>query len=264
VKQMAKRMLFLAFPIFILLIGCSKKEENPYTSFAGYVENTQVNVTTRMPGLIKKIFCDEGDYVEKGDTVAVLDKKELLANRKALVARLSNIKVNKKRVQNLFDAGAVPQQKLDEIETNYQIVYDKLLALDTKLEDMTVISPLSGVVVTKVLEEGQMMPPGMPVVIVSDTSITYARFSIPESYFDQISLGGKFTLSTAVKDAKVQATVFQIVPMADFATHTPTDLRGQSDVRSFSVKMKFDHYYKLLKPGMSVYLQLKNPAKEGA
>ena len=262
-KLMAKRMLFLSFPIFMLLVGCAKKEENPYTTFAGYVENTQVNVTTRMPGLITKIFCDEGEIVQKGDTVAVLDKKELLANRRALVARLSNINVNKKRVQNLFDAGAVPQQKLDEIETNYQIVRDQLMALDTKLEDMTVIAPLSGVVVTKVLEQGQMMPPGMPVVIVSDTSITYARFSIPESYFDQVSLGQKFTLSTAVRGAEVQATVFQIVPMADFATHTPTDLRGQSDVRSFSVKMKFDQYYKLLKPGMSVYLQLKNPEKEG-
>ena len=212
VKLMAKRMLFLSFPIFMLLVGCAKKQENQYTTFAGYVENTQVNVTTRMPGIIKKIFFDEGDYVQKGDTVAVLDKKELLANRKALVARLSNIKVNKKRVQNLFDAGAVPQQKLDEIETNYQIVYDKLLALDTKLEDMTIVSPLCGVVVTKVLEQGQMMPPGMPVVIVSDTSITYARFSIPESYFDQVSLGQKFTLGTAVKGAKKSKDEAKVIP----------------------------------------------------
>ena len=217
-----------------------------------------------MPGLIKKIYVDEGSFVQKGDTIAVLDKKELIARRKSLVARLSNIKVNKSRVQNLYNAGAVPMQKLDEIETNYQIVYNQLLALETKLDDMTIVAPLSGVVVTKVLEQGQMMPPGMPVVIVSDTSITYARFSIPESFLDKISLGQKFYLDTALKDAKMQATVFQIIPMADFATHTPTDLRGQSDVRSFSVKMKFDKYYKMLKPGMSAYLKLKNPAKEGA
>ena len=54
-----------------------------------------------------------------------------------------------------------------------------------------------------------------------------------------------------------------MVPMAGFATKTPTTLRDQRDVRTFSVKMKFEKYYPQLKPGMSVYLTLTNPQTKG-
>lgn len=255
--------LLAAIILFGALTGCNKQQAAPYTTFAGYVENTQVNVNTRIPGRIVKLLVDEGQKVEQGDTIAVLDKTELLEHKKALLSRLENIKTNKQRIENLYKAGAIPQQKLDEIETNYQFVYHQILALDSKLNDMTITAPISGVVVTKILEKGQMMPPGMPVVVLTDTNFTYARFSIPENYLDQINMGQSFTLNTAVKDLTVKAKVFQIIPMADFATHTPTTLREQRDVRSFSVKMKFDKYYLQLKPGMSIYLSLKNPETQG-
>ncbi len=255
--------LLAVIVLFGSLTGCHKQQVNSNTTFAGYIENTQVNVNTRIPGRIVKLLVDEGQKVEQGDTIAVLDKTELLENKKALLSRLENIRTNRKRIENLYKAGAIPQQKLDEIETNYQFVYHKILALDSKLNDMTITAPISGIVVTKILEKGQMMPPGMPVVVLTDTNSTYARFSIPENYLDQINMGQSFTLKSAVKNLTIKAKVFQIIPMANFATKTPTTLRGQRDVRSFSVKMKFDKFYPQLKPGMSVYLSLKNPEIQG-
>ena len=254
-------ILFLAG--FIFLQSCAHQQKATSTTFAGYVENTQVNVNTRIPGRIVELRVDEGDKVEKGDTIAVLDKTELLENKKALLSRLENIRKNKQRIENLYQAGAIPAQKLDEIETNYQFIYHKILALDAKLNDMTITAPISGIVVAKILEKGQMMPPGMPVVVLTDTSSSYARFSIPETYLDQINPGQEFELTTAIPGLTVTARVFQIIPMANFATKTPTTLRDQRDVRTFSVKMKFKKYYPQLKPGMSVYLTLTPPQTQG-
>ncbi len=262
-NKLVRQLIFLSLSIVFLTVGCSEKQIEPTRTFSGYVENTQVNVNTRIPGKIVSILVDEGDRVSKGDTVAILDTRGMRANRKALVAILKNIEVNKTRVYNLYNAGAIPKQKVDEIETNYSIVKNKIAALDAKIEDMTIRTPISGIVVAKILEAGQMMPPGMPVVIVTDTNTTYSRFSIPETYLNQIKLGDEFSLQTAVNDLNAKAKVFQIIPMADFATKLPTDLRGERDVRSFSVKMKFDKYYDFLKSGMSVYLKLKNPDYKG-
>lgn len=255
-------LLFIS-TLFILFQACLKKQVKTYTTFAGYVENTQVNVNTRIPGRITQLLVDEGDKVEIGDTIAVLDKTELLENKKALLARLANIKKNKHRLENLYKAGAIPLLKLDEIETNYQFVYHKILALDSKLNDMTITAPISGVVVAKILEKGQMMPPGMPVVVLTDTNSTYARFSVPETFLNQVNMGQEFELKTAIDNLKIKAKVFQMVLMAGFATKTPTTLRDQRDVRTFSVKMKFEKYYPQLKPGMSVYLTLTNPQTKG-
>lgn len=260
---MKSQIKFLLPVLLLFAVACSEHNEKKTSDFYGYIECTQLNVTTRMPGKITAIYADEGDYVKENQVVAQLDTREMKARRQALVARLKNIKVNLKRVTNLYNAGAVPKQKLDEVETGYEIVRDNLDALDTKLEDMTIRSPISGVVNVRVLEVGQMMPPGMPVVIVTDTSATYARFSIPETYLSQIKLGDKIDLNVVGNDSTVAGKIVQIVPMADFATHTPTTASDQRDIRSFSVRVKVDNKKGFFKPGMNVYITLNNPNRKG-
>ena len=252
------KQLFIITLVAILFTACNNQEQKHKTpEFQGYVENTQVNVTTRMPGRITKIYVDEGDLLKKGDTVATLDTRELLANRQALVAKLHNIEKNRKRVYNLYKAGAIPLQKLDAINTGYEMVSAKLNALDTRLQDMTIKAPMDGVVTLKVLEPNQMMPPGMPVVIETDPSGTWARFGIPETYLNQINLGDQFTLTSNDPNLSFKAKVIQIIPMATFATHTPTALRDERDIRTFDVKMLLTENQTKCKPGMSVYLTLK-------
>ncbi len=262
-KIMKSKIKFLLPVLLLLAAACDNQPVKKTSDFYGYIECTQLNVTTRMPGKITDIYVDEGDYVKENQVVAQLDTKEMLARRKALVARLNNVKVNLKRVRNLYNAGAVPKQKLDEVETGYEILRDNLAALDAKLEDMTIRSPINGVVNVRVLEVGQMMPPGMPVVIVTDTSATYARFSVPETYLSQINLGQKINLTCVGDGSKISGKVVQIVPMADFATHTPTSASDQRDVRSFSVRVKIQNKNGFLKPGMNVYFTLKNPNRKG-
>jgi len=244
----------------VMFTSCSEKNNSKTQKvprFMGYIENTQLNVTTRMPGRITEIYVDEGDTVKEGQKVAQLDTREIMANRKAMTAKLENIIKNKKRLENLFAAGAVPQQKVDMIETQYQVLMNKINALDTKIEDMTITSPIDAIVNVKVLEVGQMMPPGMPVVIVTDPQGTWARFSIPETYINQINLGKTFNLETNISGLTLKGKVISILPMATFATHTPTTLRDDRDIRSFDIKLKIIDNQMQCKPGMSAFLTLK-------
>jgi multidrug efflux pump subunit AcrA (membrane-fusion protein) len=101
--------------ICIFLFSCinSNKEEIIQHQFMGYIENTQVNITGRMPGKITAIYVDEGDTIKQGDKIAQLDTRELDANMSALNFQLKNIILNKSRIEHLFQAGALPQQKVD-------------------------------------------------------------------------------------------------------------------------------------------------------
>jgi HlyD family secretion protein len=253
--------LIVIITIISSITACSDlkltNDKNETPVFQGYVENTQVNVTTRMPGRIVDILVDEGDILKEGDTVALLDTREILENRKALVAKLNNVAVNKRRLENLYKVGAVPKQKLDEVTTGYEMLKAKIAALDTRISDMVIKAPMDGVVTLKVLEKNQMMPPGMPVVIETDTKGTWARFSIPETYLDQLHLGDVMTLTTNAGDLKCQGKIIQIIPMADFATKTPTNQRDERDIQTFDVKLLIQDHQADCKPGMSVFLTLK-------
>jgi RND family efflux transporter MFP subunit len=250
--------------ICIFLSSCinSNKEEIIQHQFMGYIENTQVNITGRMPGKITAIYVDEGDTVKQGDKIAQLDTRELDANMSALNFQLKNIILNKSRIEHLFQAGALPQQKVDEIETSYEVLRSNILALKTKIEDMVLTSPIDGIVNVKVLELGQMLSPGMAVVIITDPDGTWARFSVPEKYLNQVNLGQQFEISSNTPGLIYAAKVIQILPFAEFATHTPTTLRDERDVRTFDVKMKLidaPQHASIItcKPGMYMYLTLK-------
>ena len=258
-----KTNLALLMLVSLLITACSDikltNEKKAQPEFQGYVETTQVNVTTRMPGRIVDILVDEGDHLKQGDTVALLDTREILANKKALLAKLHNVAVNKRRLEHLYKAGAVPQQKLDEVTTGYEMLQAKIQALNTRIADMVIKAPMDGVVTLKVLEKNQMMPPGMPVVIETDPNGTWARFSIPETYLDQLHLGDQVNLKTNAGNLSLKGKIIQIIPMANFATHTPTSARDERDIRTFDVKILILDHQKDLKPGMSVFLKLKSP-----
>ncbi|OQX74424.1 MAG: hypothetical protein B6D61_11615 [Bacteroidetes bacterium 4484_249] len=250
-------LIVIALAMFSACTEKNDSETQKVPRYMGYIENTQLNVTTRMPGKITAIYVDEGDTVKESQKVAQLDTREILANRKAMTAQLANILKNKRRLENLFTAGAVSQQKVDMIETQYEVLMNKINALDTKIEDMTITSPIDGIVNVKILEVGQMMPPGMPVVIVTDPKGTWARFSVPETCINQINLGQVFDLETNIPDLTLKGKVISILPMATFATHTPTTLRDDRDIRSFDVKLKIIDNQMQCKPGMSAFLTLK-------
>ncbi|MCL5268523.1 MAG: efflux RND transporter periplasmic adaptor subunit [Bacteroidetes bacterium] len=257
--KISKVSVGLAVIAMLMIGGCAQDPPKNQNVFMGYIEDTEVNVTTRIPGKITGIFVNEGAYVKADQKIAQLDNKDMLDNLSAMKEELSNIGKNKKRLENLYTVGAVSQQKLDEIETAYEVVKDKMSALQNNINDMTITSPIAGKVNVRVLEPGQMMAPGMPVVVVTDTSISWARFSIPESYINQIQLGKVLTLTTGMANTNFLAEVIQILPMADFATKVPTNLQNERDVRAFSVKMKILNNKDRIKPGIYVYLKLANP-----
>lgn len=255
----------------LILFSCvnSDNKETSQHQFMGYIENTQVNITGRIPGKITNIYVDEGDTVKQGEKIARLDTRELDANMAAMNFQLKNIVLNKGRLEHLFEAGAVPQQKVDEIETSYEVLRSNILALKTKIEDMLITSPIDGIVNVKVLESGQMLSPGMAVVIVTDPDGTWARFSVPEKYINQINLGQQFEILSNTPGLIYSAKVIQILPFAEFATHIPTTLRDERDVRTFDVKMKLTDspgYASIVtcKPGMYVYLTLNEPIAQNS
>ncbi len=261
IKMMKILQYTIALSFALLsLSACETNDTNvaKVPQYMGYIENTQLNVTTRIPGKLIAIYVDEGDSVKKGQKVAQLDTREILANKQAMLAQLDNLVKNKKRLENLYAAGAVSQQKVDMLETNFLVLTNKINALDTRIQDMTIVSPINAIVNVKVLEVGQMMPPGMPVVIVIDPEGIWARFAVPETYINQLKLGDKFELQTNIPGLNLEGKVTQILPMASFATHTPTTLCDDRDIRTFDVKMKISKNQNQCKPGMSVFLNLKS------
>ena len=71
-----KRIIIL-LAITSLFMGCEKNINKG--QIQGKIENEQIAVVSKIPGKIIKIFVKEGDWVKKGDTLAILDIPEVNA-----------------------------------------------------------------------------------------------------------------------------------------------------------------------------------------
>ncbi|MBK3331593.1 efflux RND transporter periplasmic adaptor subunit [Persephonella atlantica] len=76
--------------------------------------NAYLKIGTRTTGLVQKMFIDIGDYVKKGQLIAIIDQREFKKNIEKIKQQL------KKAEDKLFQIEKVYPLKISEAEKNYQ------------------------------------------------------------------------------------------------------------------------------------------------
>lgn len=125
-----------------------------------------------------------------------------------------------------------------------------------KLADMIIETPISGTVVFKALEKGETVSSGVTVLTVVDLANLYVRVDVDETLVDKIAVGGDVTIKTEGTSGKqFKGKVSEIGQYAEFATQKDVK-SGQQDIKTFRVKIAFQEPAGLLKPGMTVDVEI--------
>ncbi|MCQ2102073.1 MAG: efflux RND transporter periplasmic adaptor subunit [Fibrobacter sp.] len=189
------------------------------------------------------------------------------------------------RVQKLYSQGVLPLQKRDEAETQMKASqsaadaakaqYDQALAgarsedkaaanalvlqakganaeVDAYLEETKIRAPISGEVSVKLVEEGEVVGSGMPVVAVTDLDDSWAVFHLREDLLKNVSKGKTFMMYIPALDSHVDMEVSYIASVGDYATWRSSKESGGFDLKSFEVRMRPTKKIENLRPGMSV------------
>lgn len=284
----------------------------------GTVECTTYKASSKVPGRIDCMKVAQGERVEKGQLLYALSTPELDAKLQQAeaaksaasaldAAALAGARIQQidaalnmwekaqagfelarktyERVQNLYEQGVVPAQKLDEASANYEAMHataqaakaqydlardgarreDKEAAaarvrqaqgaineVESYIEDALVYSPVTGEVSTIIAEEGELVGSGYPVVAILDTSDMWVTFNIKETLLPDIRIGTRMTGYIPALDLETEFEVTYIAAQADFATWAATRTRGGFDIRTFAIKAKPAAGVATLRPGMSV------------
>jgi multidrug efflux pump subunit AcrA (membrane-fusion protein) len=98
----------------------------------------------------------------------------------------------------------------------------KIEEIDTKLRDTKSIAPFDGVITQKLVEIGDPVQPGMPLVTFADTTQLQIQVEVPARLMPGVRKGMVVPAKLDVGDVSLQARVAQIYPMADPNRHTVT------------------------------------------
>jgi HlyD family secretion protein len=119
-----------------------------------------------------------------------------------------------------------------------------------RLADLTITSPIAGVVVTRTAEPGEVLAAGAPLVTVVDLGSVYLRGYIPEAQVGRVRVGqpAQVFLDSA-PDQPLAATVAAVDTVASF---TPENIYFKEDrvTQVFGLKLALTNPAGLAKPGM--------------
>ncbi len=269
-------LILIAFILILLIFFAEKTTHEPdHFTLYGNVDVRQVDLGFRVSGRLDKLIFEEGDLVEPGTKVAVLDDqpyKDLFLDKKAALAaakiHLDNAELLLARRADLVKDGSIAQEDLENSQSAkdaFQAAYDQALAqlgvAETNLKDTACYAPTKGTILTRVREPGTVVREGETVYTLSILSPVWIRTFIGEPYLGLIYPGMPAEIYTDTPDGIVyKGQIGFISPVAEFTPKTveTTELRTTLVYR---LRVIVDNPDYSLKQGMPVTIKLI-PGKE--
>lgn len=119
--------------------------------------------------------------------------------------------------------------------------------------DRQLVSPIAGEVARRLIEEGEVVTPAIPLFQIVDIDHPWVRLSVRESRLVRFTVGSKLVgrVPALGKDA-VPFRVTEVGALGEYATTRATRQSSGYDERTFEVKLEPVRPVEGLRPGMSV------------
>ena len=201
----------------------------------GVVEATrQSTVSAQISGRVREIYFDVGDSVQKGQVILRIDQGEAvqaLAGSKAQVmqaqAALHNARSNYERARQMFAQKFISQAALDKAEADYKMAKAQAAASQAgesraavAQSYTAVIAPYGGMVAARLVQVGEMVTVGQPLMTGFDPSKMRVIVNVPQDKLQDIGTRPDVAIEFPTIKLRVQAVSVSVQPLADARTHT--------------------------------------------
>ncbi|MGH2622444.1 MAG: HlyD family secretion protein, partial [Sphingobacterium sp.] len=162
------KKLIIVLVSAMLLTGCNNHSDVAKL-IQGKVEREEIAIVGKIAGRMDKILVHQGDFVKRGDTLAILDipelaakkaqasgavksaqaqydmsvkgatenqLKQLNAKRTALNEQYIFAQKSLKRLEGMLNDSLIPQQQYDDVFAKYQGAQAQLIAVDAEIADV--------------------------------------------------------------------------------------------------------------------------------
>ncbi|QDG50712.1 efflux RND transporter periplasmic adaptor subunit [Persicimonas caeni] len=224
------------------------------------------SVAASVGGIIREVYVEEGDVVDKGDRILNIDAKDYQlrvdqarAAVKAAQAQVDTLQTEYERLEKLLAKEAVAPAEADQLSGNLAAARAQLEQAKVGLRmaqkaraDSVVRAPYAGVVTAVNVAEGSFAAPGpSPLIQLEEVQNLYLRVSVPEEYAKQVDEGDKLSVQVPALDRQMTLTVDRINPSVAKSS------------RAFDVLAEVDNPDLAIRSGMFAEITLAEDAAGG-
>ena len=224
---------------------------------------SSVEIKSKASGEVLFLGAEVGDFVEKGSMLGQIDQrtpKNILDQAKsdleAAKVRLVNAQSQSERGEQLHINGSISDKDYEDIEENFAQAKSTLVRTEVTfenakiaLDDTIVRSPVSGTVISRPVEVGQVISSptsavggGTVLMTMADLSKVRVRSLVDEIDVGKVAIGQKVSIKVAAyRDKEFIGVVSKIEPKA----------RVEQNVTTFPVLIDINNDSNLLLLGMN-------------
>ena len=281
----------ISFLISIFLISCGSGQdiEKPATYYkkeevipeklevsieaSGIIEAiSSIEIKSKASGEILYLGAEVGDYVQKGAVLGQIDQRTPMNILNQSKSDLEAAKVRLENANSQFDRGkelhanaSISDKAFEDIQENFAQAKSTLVRTEVTfenakiaLDDTVVRSPISGTIISRPVEVGQVISSptsavggGTLLMTMADLSKVRVRALVDEIDVGKVSIGQTVSIKVAAyRDKEFFGTVAKIEPLAKI----------EQNVTTFPVLIDIDNKDNLLLLGMNtdVVIQILN------
>ena len=177
---------------------------------------TRVQVSAEAIGECIKVCAEEGDRVKAGDVLAELDKTELQATIGQTQVQVRQQKNNYDIARQSFQEDFGSKVEQDNALFAYQQAQETLKSQMARLAKLTIRAPVSGIVIKRNVQLGQVVSNGVPVFILVDPESYMVVINPPEKDLPRLRIGQEAKVKIdACPGEEFTARVRRINPAVD-------------------------------------------------
>ncbi len=195
----------------------------PVNAIGRVSSDKEVRLSFKIGGIISAINADEGDYVKKGSLLATIRTNEIDAQVLKAERALTKVQRDLERVTNMFNDEAATLENVQDLQTLLEVSQADLDIAKFNQRYARIISPISGRVLRRNAEPNELVSPGMPIFIVTNSSGSnyIMKAALSDKDVNRINYGDRVSMSfDAYPDHSFGGSISQIAESADPRTGT--------------------------------------------
>ncbi len=203
------------------------------------------DIYSRIQGVVEKIHKEEGQYVNKGDTLLTLEAREyVLAEEKARI-EYEKQKNNFNRLKKMYEKDLLSVEEFENARFALNAARVQWEEANLNLDYTRIKSPISGRVGERLAKIGARIQPTDKLFSVVNNAQVIAVVYVPEKYLKQLKIGqDAFITSDNLEGEQFDAWIKRISPVVDPSSGT------------FKVTVGVRNRGNVLRPGMFVNVHI--------
>ncbi|MGM9804362.1 MAG: efflux RND transporter periplasmic adaptor subunit, partial [Muribaculaceae bacterium] len=222
--------------------------EGQFTVSGNIEGRTTAKMAFLVAGRISSLNYSEGETVKKGQLIATIEPTNYSIARQLAQVQVNQAQDEFNRVKMLYESQSVSESDFKKCQFALEGAKAQLQLREKDLSDTHLYSEMTGIILNRCAEVGEIVNSGTPVAVIADISSVNVCAYIPENALQHISIGSNAIINIDAIGRSTTARVSEIGGVADPTT------------RAFTVKLTVDNSDYAIRPGMIAQVTFSKPA----